>query len=71
MTGVRRAFRRRGIAGALKQAQLVAARRHGVQLLVAANDLRNAPMRRLNERLGYVRRPDTVTLTASLDDIPG
>lgn len=53
MTGVRRAWRGRGIAGALKRAQLVWAQEHGYERLETANETRNVPIQRLNERLGY------------------
>lgn len=55
MTGVRRAYRGRGIALALKRAQIAAARIAGLHELRAANELGNAPMRRINEVLGYER----------------
>ena len=60
MTGVKRAWRRRGIAGALKRAQISWAKEHGYQRLATQNEVRNEPIRRLNERLGYRRgaRPD-------------
>ncbi len=53
MTGVARAARGRGIARALKLAQIAAARDAGFRLLVTSNELRNAPIRHLNETLGY------------------
>ncbi len=53
MTGVKRAWRRRGIAGALKRAQIAWAKQAGYTLLHTQNELRNEPIRRLNERLGY------------------
>lgn len=56
MTGVARRARRRGIARALKTHQIDAARRAGLRELRTQNDVANAPMRRVNERLGYRRR---------------
>jgi GNAT superfamily N-acetyltransferase len=53
MTGVKRAWRGRGIAGALKRAQLAWAKDGGYVRLETANETRNAPIQRLNERLGY------------------
>ena len=53
MTGVKRAWRGRGIAVALKQAQIAAAQAAGFERLRTQNDLANAPMRRVNEKLGY------------------
>ncbi len=53
MTGVARRARGRGIATALKAAQIAGARQAGIRELRAQNDLGNAPMRRVNEKLGY------------------
>ena len=54
MTGVRRAFRGRGIAGALKRAEIAWAKQAGYERLQTNNEVRNEPIRRLNERHGYV-----------------
>ena len=56
LTAVKRAWRRRGVAGALKSAQLAWAKEHGYTRAVTRNEERNAPIRRLNERFGY--QPD-------------
>ncbi len=53
MTGVRRGWRGRGLARALKERQLAAARAAGYREVRAANEVGNAPMRALNEKLGY------------------
>ena len=53
MTAVRRSWRGRGVAGALKRAQIGWAKRQGYEKLQTSNEVRNVPMRRLNERLGY------------------
>jgi GNAT superfamily N-acetyltransferase len=53
MTGVKRAWRGRGVAGALKRASIGWAKAHGYERLVTSNELRNEPIRRLNARLGY------------------
>jgi RimJ/RimL family protein N-acetyltransferase len=66
MTGVARRVRGRGIALALKQAQIAAAQRAGLRYLRTQNDLGNAPMRRVNERLGYERRYEWVHLAGPL-----
>jgi GNAT superfamily N-acetyltransferase len=66
MTGVARAARRRGIARALKLAQIRGARAAGYRYLRTQNDLSNAPMRRVNERLGYEPRFEWVHLTGPL-----
>ncbi len=52
-TGVRRAWRGRGIATALKQAQIAWARAHGYEWIQTENDELNTSMRGINARLGY------------------
>jgi mycothiol synthase len=66
MTGVRRAWRRRGIAGALKRAQIAWAKEHGYERLEAENEVRNDPIRRLNCALGYRPAPGHVVLEGPL-----
>jgi mycothiol synthase len=53
LTAVRRGWRGRGVARALKSAQIGWAKANGYELLRTTNDERNTPMRRLNEQLGY------------------
>lgn len=53
LTAVKRAWRGRGIAGALKATQIRWAKERGFQRLQAMNEERNEPIRRLNERYGY------------------
>ena len=53
LTAVKRAWRGRGIAGALKSAQLRWAKENGYTRAVTNNEERNAPIRHLNERFGY------------------
>jgi len=53
LTAVKRAWRGRGIARALKAAQIGWAKANGYELLRTTNDERNAAMRGLNEQLGY------------------
>jgi GNAT superfamily N-acetyltransferase len=62
MTGVRRAWRGRGIAGALKATEIAWAKEHGYARLETQNEERNEPIRRLNERYGYVVEPGSVTV---------
>ena len=62
MTGVRRAWRRRGIAGALKRAEISWAKANGYTRLVTGNEERNEPIRKLNAQYGYVLGPGTVTV---------
>ena len=62
ITGVRRAWRGRGIAGALKAAEIAWAKEQGYERLETQNEERNEPIRRLNERYGYVVAPGSVTV---------
>jgi predicted GNAT family acetyltransferase len=66
MTGVARSHRGRGIALALKETQVAAAKAAGYQTLRTQNDLGNAPMRRVNDKLGYVLRYEWVHMTGPL-----
>jgi mycothiol synthase len=70
MTGVRRAWRRRGIALALKQAQIDAAKAAGLRRLRTANAVQN-PMLLVNERLGFRRDVDWLHLRGPLLDGDG
>ena len=67
MTGVVREWRRHGVALALKQAQIDAARRRGLRRLRTGNAIEN-PMLRVNERLGYRRDVDWLHLRGPLLD---
>ena len=58
LTATRRDWRRRGIASALKRAEIAAAKRAGFTRLLTESEERNEPMRRLNEKLGYVPAPE-------------
>jgi GNAT superfamily N-acetyltransferase len=62
ITGVRRAWRGRGIAGALKAAEIAWAKENGYERLETQNEERNEPIRRLNERYGYVVTPGSITV---------
>ena len=60
LTAVRRSHRRRGIAEALKRAQLSLAYQRGYRTVVTGTHEENAGMRRLNEKLGYRPLPATI-----------
>ena len=60
LTGVRRAHRGRGIAAALKATQIAWAKENGYESLQTSNEVRNAPIRHLNEKHGYVLEPGNV-----------
>jgi len=62
LTAVKRTWRRRGVATALKQAQIAAAKKAGFRRLVTASEERNTPMRNLNAKLGYRPEPSLSTL---------
>jgi RimJ/RimL family protein N-acetyltransferase len=64
LTAVRREWRGRGVALALKRAQIAWARSAGFSRLVTYNDAPNEPMRALNAKLGYVSRPASIQLRA-------
>jgi GNAT superfamily N-acetyltransferase len=53
LTGVRRAWRKQGIARALKQTQIAWAKHEGFERLETTNEERNAPIRKLNAEFGY------------------
>jgi GNAT superfamily N-acetyltransferase len=66
LTGVKRAWRGRGVAGALKRAQIAWAKEQGYARLRTSNELRNEPIRRLNAQLGYRPAPGEVLLRLPL-----
>jgi mycothiol synthase len=68
MTGVARASRRRGVASALKQTQIAAAKAAGWAFLRTQNDLGNEAMRAVNEKLGYERQFEWVHLVGPLSE---
>ena len=53
LTGVKRAWRGRRVARALKATQIAWAKADGYEELRTRNDERNAPIRRLNQEFGY------------------
>jgi GNAT superfamily N-acetyltransferase len=66
MTAVRPACRGRGVATALKQATIAWAVRAGLDELRTGNDVKNAPMRAVNAKLGYRPRADYLALRGPL-----
>ena len=66
LTGVKRAHRGRGIAAVLKAAQIAWAKEQGYAALQTANEVRNAPIRHLNQKHGYVLEPGVVIVRRTL-----
>ena len=66
MTAVRRRWRGRGVARALKQATIRWAIEHELEVLETGNDEENLPMRAVNARLGYAPIPDMLSLRGPL-----
>ena len=67
MTAVRRSWRGRGVGRALKQATIAWSIRNGLVQLETGNEDRNAPMRALNESLGYRPQPDDITFRGPVE----
>ncbi|HUQ21461.1 MAG TPA: GNAT family N-acetyltransferase [Gaiellaceae bacterium] len=66
LTGVKRAHRGRGIAAALKRTQIAWAKANGYMSLQTSNEVRNEPIRRLNERHGYILEPGVVIVRGTI-----
>ena len=66
LTAVRREWRGRGVAAALKRTTLAHAATHGLTEVYTWTQQNNADMRRLNERLGYVTRQQSYTMRRTL-----
>jgi GNAT superfamily N-acetyltransferase len=66
LTAVKRAWRGRGVAGALKATQIAWAKQSGFEQLRTRNEERNEPIRRLNERFGYRPAPGRIYLRGPL-----
>jgi GNAT superfamily N-acetyltransferase len=66
LTGVKRAWRGRGVARALKATQISWAKRAGYKRLSTNNEERNAPIRRLNEEFGYRPGPALILFKGPL-----
>jgi len=66
LTAVRRYWRGRGVASALKRVTLAWAAEHGIREVYTWTQRGNGDMRRLNERLGYVTRTESISVRGSL-----
>lgn len=69
LTSVAVSHRNRGIATALKRAQIAWASRAGYRELMTSTQADNAPMRAVNEKLGYEPRPAWIRVEGALDDV--
>jgi RimJ/RimL family protein N-acetyltransferase len=65
-TGVRRAYRGRGIATALKVRTVEYAKALGVREIRTWNEIRNTGILAINDRFGFVRQPAWITFVKEL-----
>src|SRR5262245_4390061 len=70
LTAVRRDWRGRGVAAALKRTTLAWAAAHGFTEVYTWTQRGNDDMRRLNEHLGYVTRTESILVRAPLPLAP-
>ena len=68
LTAVKRSWRGRGVARALKATQIGWAKARGYEELYTRNEERNAPIRHLNEQFGYEPAVGRIYLRGSLSD---
>lgn len=66
LTGVRSAWRRRGVAQTLKLRAAAYAREQGYRFLSTSNHTGNRPMLSINEAMGFAKEPATVSLRKEL-----
>jgi len=69
LTGVRRAYRRRGIALALKVQGIAYAQAHGYLIVRTTNAASNQGMLAINERLGFVEQPAWIGFVKVLKEV--
>jgi GNAT superfamily N-acetyltransferase len=71
LTGVKPPYRGLGIGLAMKIRGIAYAQASGHVLIKAENDAKNIPMLAMNEKLGFVRKPDLITLEKQCQPIKG
>ena len=69
LTSVAASHRNRGIATTLKRAQIAWASRAGYRELMTSTQVSNAPMRAVNDKLGYEPRPAWIRVEGALDEV--
>ena len=69
LTSVAASHRNRGIGTALKRAQIAWASRNGYRELMTSTQDANAPMRAVNDKLGYEPRPAWIRFEGPLDEV--
>jgi GNAT superfamily N-acetyltransferase len=69
LTSVTASHRNRGIATALKRAQIAWASRSGYRELQTSTQAANAAMRAVNDKLGYEPRPAWIRVEGALDEV--
>ena len=69
LTSVTATHRNRGIATALKRAQIAWASRSGYRELMTSTQVENAPMRAVNDKLGYEPRPAWIRVEGALEEV--
>ena len=68
LTGVRRAYRRKGIATAMKLRAIAYAQATGAPRIRTWNEVNNQGMLSINERLGFVRQPASIDFVKKLGE---
>ncbi len=61
LTGVKLQYQHQGIGLAMKIRCIAYAKATGHTIIRAENDAKNIPMLKMNEKLGFVRKPDSIT----------
>jgi RimJ/RimL family protein N-acetyltransferase len=68
LTAVRRTYRGRGVATALKVASLSTVKANGAARVVTDNDTRNVEMIAVNDKLGFVKQPARLSMVKVIQD---